>query len=290
MSLSFHLDSGSSLWIQNLINGGLSGLTIRAKHSVFCDASPFQKIEVFDTYSFGLILCLGGTIVLTESDSSNYHEMIVHPAMLMHNSPQRICIIGGGDGGCLSEVLKHDTVKNVVIVEIDKMVKDTVERFFPNQATAFKDQRVQVVFDDGYQYLKSNEESFDIIIIDSYDPCGPVQSLETADFHRLVSQRLAADGIAVFQTDSPIIKADFLRKTIDSVSPFFKFKKTYLCSMRSFPEGVCSFLLCSQNYKIFNNFDSNRYESLKENCYYYNQEIHNGAFMLPQYIKNLVNS
>jgi spermidine synthase len=290
MSLSFQLDSGSSLWIQNLINGGLSGLTIRAKHPVFCDASPFQKIEVFDTYSFGLILCLGGTIVLTESDSSIYHEMIVHPAMFMHSSPQRICIIGGGDGGCLSEVLRHDTVKNVVIVEIDKMVKDTVERFFPNQAAAFKDSRVQVVFDDGYQYLKTNQESFDIILIDSYDPCGPVQSLETADFHRLVSQRLAPDGIAVFQTDSPIIKGEFLRKTIQSVSPFFQFKKPYLCSMRSFPEGVCSFLLCSQNENIFDNFDHNRYKSLKENCHYYNQEIHNGAFMLPQYVKNLVNS
>ncbi len=290
MSLSFHLDSGSSIWIQNLINGGLSGLTIRAKHAVFSDASPFQKIEVFDTYSFGLILCLGGTVVLTESDSNIYHEMIVHPAMLMHDSPQRICIIGGGDGGCLSEVLKHETVKNVVIVEIDKMVKDTVEQFFPNQAEAFKDPRVEVVFDDGYQYLKSNEESFDIIIIDSYDPCGPVQSLETADFHRLVSQRLATDAIAVFQTDSPIIKGEFLRKTIQSVSPFFQFKKPYLCSMRSFPEGVCSFLLCSQNDSVFNNFDSDRYELLKEGCHYYNQDIHSGAFMLPQYLKNLVNS
>jgi len=289
MSLSFQLDSGSSLWIQNLINGGLSGLTIRAKHTVFCDASPFQKIEVFDTYSFGQILCLGGTIVFTESDSNIYHEMIVHPAMLMHNSPQRVCIIGGGDGGCLSEVLKHTIVKNVVIVEIDKMVKDTVERFFPIQAAAFKDPRVQVVFDDGYQYLQSNEQSFDIIIIDSYDPCGPVQSLETVDFHRLVSQRLAADGIAVFQTDSPIVKGEFLRNTIQSVSPFFQSKKTYLCSMPSFPEGVCSFLLCCQNDKVFDNFDSNRYESFKEDCKYYNQDIHKGAFMLPQYIKNLIN-
>ncbi len=289
MSLSFHLDSGSSLWIQNLING-FSGLTIRAKHPVFCDASPFQKIEVFDTYSFGMILCLGGTIVFTEADSNIYHEMIVHPAMLMHNSPERICIIGGGDGGCLSEVLKHDTVKEVVVVEIDKMVKDTVEKFFPNQAAGFNDPRVRVVIDDGYQYLKSYEEPFDVIIIDSYDPCGPVQSLETVDFHRLVSLRLTSEGIAVFQTDSPIVKGEFLRKTIESVSPFFQFKKPYICSMRSFPEGVCSFLLCSQNDKIFNNFDKRRYDTLKQDCHYYNQDIQDGAFMLPQYIKTLVNS
>lgn len=289
MSLSYQLDSGSSLWIQNLING-FSGLTIRARHSVFCDASPFQKIEVFDTYSYGMVLCLGGTIVFTESDSFAYHEMIVHPSMLMHNSPEQICIIGGGDGGCLNEVLKHNTVKNVVIVEIDSMVKDTVEKYFPLQAAGFKDSRVKVVIEDGYQYLKSNEQTFDIILIDSYDPCGPVQSLETDDFHRLVAQRLTPEGIAVFQTDSPIVKGEFVRKTIQSVSPFFQSKKPYICSMRSFPEGVCSFLLCSQNEQIFNNFDNSRYESIKEDCLYYNQDIHSGAFMLPQYIKNLFNS
>ena len=130
MSVGFHPESGSSLWIQTLVNG-LSGLTIRAKHALFCDSSPFQKIEVFDTYSFGTVLCLGGSVVITELDSDSYHEMIVHPAMIMHKKPERICIIGGGDGGCLKEVIKHDDVKTIVVVEIDSMVKETIDRFFP---------------------------------------------------------------------------------------------------------------------------------------------------------------
>jgi spermidine synthase len=288
MSLNYP-DSGSSLWIQNLING-LSGLTIRAKHPVFCDASPFQKIEVFDTYSFGLVLCLGGSIVMTEYDSDTYHEMIVHPAMLMHKAPERVCIIGGGDGGCLREVLKHDSVKSVVIVEIDKMVKDTVERYFPAQAEGFKDSRTQVVFDDGFQYLKENEGTFDVIIVDSYDPGGPVASLETVDFHRTVSMRLTPGGIVIFQTDSPIVKGNFLRDTIESVSPFFSQKKAYICSIRSFPEGVCSFLMCSRDEQIFKSFDRKRYESIVEHCKYYNDEIHAGAFLLPQYLRTLLKS
>lgn len=289
MSLSLQLDSGSSIWIQNLVNG-FSGLTIRAKHSVFCDASPFQKIEVFDTYSFGMVLCLGGTIVLTETDSFAYHEMIVHPAMLMHKKPEKVCIIGGGDGGCLREILKHDTVKSVVIVEIDKMVKDTVEKYFPLQSEGFKDDRIHLVIDDGYHYLKTNEQTFDIIIIDSYDPCGPVQSLETDDFHRLVSLRLNPNGFAVFQTDSPIIKGESVRKTIESVSPYFKYKRPYICTMRSFPEGICSFLLCNQDEDSWKNFDSKRYESIVSDCLYYNEDMHKGAFLLPNYIKTMVNS
>ena len=287
MSPNFIPGSGSSVWIQNLVHG-LSGLTIRAKNSVFCDSSPFQKIEVFDTYSFGMILCLGGSVVLTELDSDTYHEMIVHPAMMMHKKPERICIIGGGDGGCLKEVLKYDTVKEVVIVEIDSMVKDTIDAYFPNLAPGFQDNRTEVVIDDGYNYLKSNESVFDVIIVDSFDPEGPVQSLETADFHRIVSMRLGEDGIVIFQTDSPTVKKEYLRKTVRSVSPFFAKRKAYYCSIRSFPEGMCSFLACAQKEEIFQNFEKDRYKAIAGKCTYYNDEIHVGAFLLPQFMRKLI--
>ncbi|NLG16793.1 MAG: polyamine aminopropyltransferase [Fibrobacter sp.] len=287
MSLNFHAESGSSLWIQNLVNGR-SGLCIRAKHALFCDSSPFQKIEVFDTYTFGTVLCLGGTIVNTEKDSFAYNEMIVHPAMLMHKKPERVCIIGGGDGGCLREVLKYSDVKSVVVVEIDEMVKTTVEKFFPVLAKGFKDSRTEIVYDDGYHFLKTDKSTFDVIIVDSFDPGGPVASLETADFHRVVSTRLSEDGIAVFQTDSPTIKRDTLRRAIQSVSPFFKYKKTYLCSLRSFPEGICSFLICSNKEEILGNFDKERYKPIVKHCNYYNEDLHVGAFLLPQHIKKLL--
>ena len=289
MTMTFHPDSGSSLWIQNLIHG-LSGLTIRAKHPVYCDSSPFQKIEVYDTYSFGMVLCLGGSIVLTEYDYDNYHEMIVHPSMLMHKDPKRICIIGGGDGGCLKEVMKYDTVESVVIVEIDRMVKDTVEKFFPLLAENFSDNRTEVVFDDGYHFLKTDERQFDIIIVDSFDPGGPVQSLETGDFHRMVAMRLAESGIAVFQTDSPSVRGEFLRSTIQSVSPLFAQIKPYISSIRSFQDGVCSFLVCAQDDKSLDRFDEERYLKIAELCSYYNNDIHIGAFLLPQHIKRMLRS
>ena len=80
---------GTSLWIYNLVHG-LAGTTIKVKQSVCSLSSPFQKIEVFDTYRYGMVLCLGGSIVLTEHDSDTYHEMIVHPAILSHGNPKRV--------------------------------------------------------------------------------------------------------------------------------------------------------------------------------------------------------
>ena len=136
----------SSLWIDNMVNG-LSGLSIRAKRAVFSDSSPFQKIEIFDTYSFGRIMCLADFVVLTELDEFIYHEALVHPAMMMHDNPARVCIIGGGDGGCLREVVKYKCMESVVVVEIDEMVKDTVAAHFPKLAAGFTDMRVSVVID-----------------------------------------------------------------------------------------------------------------------------------------------
>jgi len=285
--VSYSGNVGASLWLQNLVHG-LAGITIKAKHAVFCDSSRFQKIEVFDTYSYGMVLCLGGSIVLAEHDCAIYHEMMVHPAMLSHKKPLHVCIIGGGDGGCLAEVLKYPAVASVVVVDIDLMVKKTVERYFPALAKGFKDKRVKVTINDGYEYMKTTKERFDIILVDSYDPAGPVQSLETADFHDVVAERLNADGIIVFQTDSPIVRPDYLRQTMTLLSPLFAHTKPYICALSSFPEGICSFLLCGREKGSLDRFDDKRYKTIADSCTYYNSDIHTGAFLLPQYLKKKV--
>ena len=286
--VNLYPESVSSLWIQNLVNG-LSGLTIKVKQALYCGSSPFQKVEVFETYSYGNVLCLGGNVVMTENEDA-YHEMMVHPALLMHKNPKTVCCIGGGDGGCLKELLKHPSIEKIVVIEIDQLVPETIKNYFPSFAEGFDDPRTEMVIDDGYNFLNSNEQIFDVILVDSFDPGGPVQSLETTDFHQIVSQRLSQDGIAVFQTDSPTIRSNYLRTTIQSVSPFFSGYNPYICHIRSFPDGICSFLACAHKKETLDQFDSERYNTLMSQCNYYNDAIHRGAFMLPQYINRIVYS
>jgi|WetSurMetagenome_2_1015567.scaffolds.fasta_scaffold331506_1 spermidine synthase len=279
--------SCSSLWINNFVDG-LSGIAIRAKRAIFSDASPFQKIEIFDTYGFGRVLCLADILVLTERDEFIYHESIVHPAMMMHASPSRVCIIGGGDGGCLREVLLHKEVKIVTVVEIDKLVKDTAVKHLPSIAAGFSDPRTKTVFDDGCSFLDTTSDLFDVVIVDSFDPGGPVQSLETVGFFRLVSEHLDKGGIAVFQTDSPTLKADALRKTLTGISSFFKVYEPYICSLPSFPEGICSFCVCSHDAGSMKAFNADRFAKIASECKYYNADVHRGAFFLPEYIKRCI--
>src|SRR5262245_7840458 len=79
--------------------------------------SPFQDIEVYNTVSCGNMLVLDGAIQLTSWDNFGYHEMLAHVPLMNHPSPRRILIIGGGDGGTLTEILKHPSVQEVILCE-----------------------------------------------------------------------------------------------------------------------------------------------------------------------------
>jgi len=291
--ISCPMENETSMWLQNLVCGH-SGLVVKIKQPVFCGASPFQKVEVLDTYRFGLTLCLGGTVVLTERDYEPYSEMMVHPAMTAHQNPQTVCIIGGGDGGSLREVLKYPSVRKVVVVEIDNLVKETVEAHIPSFAAGFADPRTEVVINDGYEYLKGvGKGAFDVILVDSYDPGGPVRSLETAGFFAKVAKAAGGEGIVVLQTDSPVIRPDMIRQTIAHASAAFAHYRPYISVLRSFPEGVCSFVMASNGKGGvdggIDSFDAERFKMIADTCLYYNAEVHSGAFLLPQNIRSVVN-
>ncbi|MFP4415855.1 MAG: spermidine synthase [Chitinispirillaceae bacterium] len=271
----------SSNWINNLVDGN-SGLTLRVKQTLFCDASPFQKIEVFETYGFGRILALAGMIVLTERDEHIYNEMITHPVMLAGTPPRSVCIIGGGDGGALREVLKHDSVKKVTVVEIDRQVTETVKRFFPSMGGGFDDSRTELVFNDGYAWLEASNRTFDVIIIDSYDPAGPVQSLETGNFFELVKKALTPEtGRAVLQASSPDLNRDKIRNTMKELCRFFLWNNPYLATIPSLPNGICSFLLCRQQKNREIQWSENA-DKIAEFCGYFAPQLLTGAFCLPR--------
>ncbi len=275
----------SSIWIQNLVNG-LCGMTYKVKHAVFCDASPFQKVEVFDTYGFGRILMLAGNVVVTEKDEHIYSEMIAHPALLMHPCPTRVCVIGGGDGGAAREVLRHRCVESLTVVEIDELVTRTVAEHFPSMQTGLADPRTDVVFEDGCRYLEKHGETFDVIIVDSYDPGGPVQSITSEPFYPLVHERLADGGIAVFQTDSPTLRSEAIRATMRNVTALLAEQHAYLCAIPSFPGGLCSFVVAAKETGVRERFDEKRYEEVAGACRYYNREVHAGAFLLPRVVRD----
>ncbi|MEM2138451.1 MAG: fused MFS/spermidine synthase, partial [Candidatus Anstonellaceae archaeon] len=166
------------------------------------EQSRYQEIEVVDIPGYGKSLILDGEFQLSEADESFYHEALVHPALFTHPAPKNVLIIGGGDGGALREVLKHDV--NATLVELDERVIEVSKQYFDFSKGAFENSRAEVIIGDGRSFLKNTGRKFDVIIMDLSDPDNEkVAMLYTKEFYEIAASRLAENGIIVTQAESP---------------------------------------------------------------------------------------
>ena len=174
----------------------------RLSRVVYAGKTDFQRVLIADSYSFGRILVLDGTIQSAEADEALYHELLVQPAMLSHPAPKDVLIIGGGEGASLREVLVHRSVRSATMVDLDREVVDLCrEHLGPWHRGAFDDPRVRMVYDDGRKFVADGADRYDVVIIDVVDMLdnGPAQALYTRQFYELLKRRLRPNGIVVVQ-------------------------------------------------------------------------------------------
>lgn len=107
----------------------------------------------------------------------------------------QVLIVGGGDGGVAREVLKHTSVDELTLCEIDERVVAVSKEFFPSIASSFADPRMQVLYEDGAKFLEGCAERFDVIITDSSDPIGPAETLYGSDYYKALKGALRPGGI-----------------------------------------------------------------------------------------------
>lgn len=187
---------------------------IRVKEVLFRDQTELQDLVIFDSHDWGRVLALDGVVQTTTGDEFCYHEMIVHVPILAHGAAREVLIIGGGDGGCLREALKHPAVERVTQVEIDQGVIDLCRTWLPSLSDgAFDHPKARVVIADGARFAAECQERFDVVIVDSTDPIGPGAVLFTESFYRNVRQLLRPGGILATQCGNPAIKPQELVDT-----------------------------------------------------------------------------
>jgi spermidine synthase len=116
--------------------------------------------------------------------------MITHLAMNSHPNPTKVLVIGGGDGGVLREVIKHDCVEEAVLCDIDEAVIRVSKDYLPEMSASYKHPKVRVHIGDGFKFLADYKNAFDVIITDSSDPDGPAESLFQTPYFELLSGAL----------------------------------------------------------------------------------------------------
>ncbi|MFQ6008657.1 MAG: polyamine aminopropyltransferase [Candidatus Zixiibacteriota bacterium] len=276
-----------NVWYSELHNG-LSGVTIKVDRIIESTESEFQRIDVIETKDFGKMLVLYGSLMVCDNDNNAYNEMLAHVPLFVHPAPKKVLIIGGGDGGTLTEVMKHPEVESCLMCEIDKKVVETSKRHFPYLTKGLDDPRASVIYQDGKVFMRDTQELFDVVLLDLSDPVGPAADLFQKTFHQQVFNRLDADGIMVAQSESPFYNQRTVRAMYLNLREVFPIVKMYTCFMPIYPSGIWSFAFCSKRYDPLADFNDRRYSQLNLTTRYYNADAHRGSFLLPEFIKKLL--
>jgi len=184
---------------------------------VFAQRSQYQEIVVTDRAG-DVRLYLDGDLQFSSRDEHRYTEALVYPVLA--RNPERVLILGGGDGLAAREVLRHDTVREIVQIELDPAVVDLANtRLRDLNAAALQDDRVTLVIDDAFRWLRERGGGgFDAVIADLPDPDTPALGrLYSTEFYGLAASALNPGGLLVVQSGSPYSTPDAFWRTVASV-------------------------------------------------------------------------
>ncbi len=278
----------SKFWSETLYDA--YGQSFSVDKVYFESKTDHQHLMIFHNAMFGRVMVLDGIVQTTEKDEFIYHEMLTHVPLIAHGQAKRILIIGGGDGGILREVCKHSSVEHVTQVEIDQAVIDMAKEYLPGHSNgAFEDPRANIVIDDGIRFVTETNEKFDVIISDSTDPIGPGEVLFTSPFYEGCKRCLNEGGILATQNGVAFMQPDEVTTTAKRLAPVFKDHSFYGASVPTYVGGIMTFAWASDNSE-YRNIDVNtlcqRFEAANIKTNYYNPEVHQASFALPQYIVN----
>lgn len=172
--------------------------------------SPFQRVELLRLHGLGRTLLLDGHVQLAEMDEHAYHELLVWWPLLQMQSPRRALIVGGGDGCVARELLRHESIEAVDMVEIDQVVIDVCKKEWPElSSSAYDDPRLNLFVADAFLFVKGERDPYDLIVLDSTDvyeeeDSSLSESLFTTEFYVDCKRLLAPGGFVVTQADNPV--------------------------------------------------------------------------------------
>ncbi|HJL03036.1 MAG TPA: polyamine aminopropyltransferase [Polyangiaceae bacterium LLY-WYZ-15_(1-7)] len=271
------------LWYEETFKG--TRLSLEVTDTFFSGKSEYQKVEIFETREYGRALAIDSVFMTSEGDEFVYHEMLTHPALLTAKDPKRVLVIGGGDGGTVREVLRHPGVEKCVMIEIDELVVRACQEHLPTIGTAWDDPRLDLRFADGIDYVKnSDEEPYDVILLDGTDPIGPGEVLFGMEFFRGVKRMLKPNGIMALQSETPMLLRDVFFETQFKLRELFGKVHPYFGPVPLYASGIWSWTWCSDT-QDHTAVDEGRAAPIVDGCKYYNLDIHRGAFALPNYVR-----
>ena len=266
--------------------------TITIEKIIARQKSKYQNILIFDSKYFGRILTLDKVVQITEFDHYYYSEMLSHLPIISHGNIRKVLIIGGGDGAIASEVLKHNSIKEIFICEIDKDVIDLSNKYLKKiNCESLKSPKVNIVIEDASKFISKDnfKNYFDLIIADRPDPIGPGKKLFQLEFYKNIKKALSNNGIAVFQNGVPFFQKDELKDAKKQLKSIFKYSGIYLTVVPTYIGGYMALTWSSNKINLTKPKNIDKKSQIIKKLYTknYTKEIHRSSFNLPQWIKEI---
>lgn len=272
-------------WTENIRFG------IKVKQHLHNEKSMFQTLDVFDSYELGRFFTLDGLMMVNEKDEFIYHDMIVHTPMAVNPAIKKVLVIGGGDGGTVRELTRYENIERIDMVEIDEMVVRACQKYLPITAGKLTDERVNLYFEDGLAFVKNTTDKYDLVIVDSTDPIGPGEGLFSVEFYENCYRVLTEDGILINQHESPYFDYNVreMKRAHSKIKNLFPISSVYQAHIPTYPSGHWLFGFASKKYDPIKDLKADLWNGFKLKTKYYNTDLHIGSFMLPNYVKDLLN-
>ena len=259
---------------------------------LFEQSTESWQLVIFDNPQFGRVMALDGIIQTTERDEFIYHEMLTHTPLLAHGNAKSVLIIGGGDGGMLREVVKHQNVEHITMVEIDNAVVEMCKTHLPNHsAGSYDDPRVNLVINDGAAFVNNTKQRFDVIISDCTDPVGPGEVLFSSDFYAGCKSCLNEGGIFVAQNGVAFMQIDEVTTTKARLASYFNDTNFYCAAVPTYIGGVMTFAWACDNQELRKAplaLIEQRYQDAQLDTRYYTPAIHLASFALPRFVEQAI--
>ena len=269
----------------------------RVEKMILEGKTAYQTYQICDVPRFGKSLFLDYNIQTSILDEYIFHECMSQPAMTLQPNPQKVLVCGGGEGATLREALKHNSVKEAVMVDIDEELVDMVKVHMPEwHQGAFEDPRTTLLHTDARGWIADHKgANFDVILSDLPNPHedGPGQMLFTEEYFRLCAEAMSEDGVFAMQAGSasenyPACMASCI-KTLASM-PEYKHVAGYWGMVNTFfqPWG---FVLASKSHDpllLSSTEIETRFRERGVVNRYYTPRFHQAVFTLPDYLLDAV--
>lgn len=270
-----------------------SGSYLRATRKLGDWQTRFQRLEIYDTPHFGRILRADGCNRLSEREEFVYHENLIHPALTAHAAPRRVLIVGGGAGGAAEEALKHPSLEQVTLCEIDaELLQLAREHFASVHRGVFDNPKLRLRVGDGLKLLRETHERFDLIALDPGNPAAPAEDSHALELLQRCRQALAPGGALVLPIGMPVARPERVAELAQRLNGVFRIVRPYTLYV-PLRGGQCALAVCSDKLdpksftadEIDRRIEQRRLPDLR----FYNGETHEGVFALPNYVRDLVN-